>query len=75
MKSIDKTLKKLVDQVWDHIRRWSHTEATLQCTILLILEKLMSHLSKPIMLTDFFMTALESGALTSSSPQFQYYSL
>ncbi|KAF4529321.1 hypothetical protein B566_EDAN011415 [Ephemera danica] len=65
LKALDKALKKEVDQVWNNIQHWPHTDATLQNTILLILEKLISHLSKPILLTDFFITSMEKGGAIS----------
>jgi hypothetical protein len=56
-----KKVPKAIDGVWNHIKKWHHTETTLHTTLLLLLEKFMDNLSEPKLLTDFLMNSLNYG--------------
>jgi hypothetical protein len=58
-----KKLPQAIDGVWNNIKKWHHTEATMHETLLLLIEKIMDNVSQPKLLTDFLMTSLEYGRL------------
>jgi U3 small nucleolar RNA-associated protein 19 len=54
-------LRKNVNKVWNFILQWEHNETTQRQLLILLLEKVMAHLEKPTMLTDYLMDSLDIG--------------
>lgn len=54
-------LRKNVNKVWNFIVQWPHTEFTQRQLLVLLLEKIIVHLEKPTMLTDYLMDTLDIG--------------
>lgn len=54
-------LRKLVNKVWDNVMLVKYTEKTLKSILIVLLENILPHLNKPLMLTDFLMESLEMG--------------
>ncbi|CAH1977701.1 unnamed protein product [Acanthoscelides obtectus] len=51
--------KKYLNKVWHCVMHWEHTHQNQQAMLLVLLEKVMSHLEKPLLLTDFLMDSLD----------------
>lgn len=57
--------KKLMNKIWNYIILWNHNEVTHRQLLVLLLEKFLVHLEKPILLTDFLMNSLDCGGSIS----------
>ncbi|XP_059470197.1 nucleolar complex protein 4 homolog B [Neocloeon triangulifer] len=64
-KAVGKKLTRAVDGVWENMKKWHHNEGTMHETLLLLIEKMMDSMSKPKLLTDFFMASLDYGGALS----------
>lgn len=56
--------KKNLNKVWATIMvndQWKHNEATHRQLLIILLEKVLEHLDKPLLLTDFLMESLDVG--------------
>lgn len=56
--------KKNLNKVWAIIMvndQWKHNEATHRQLLIILLEKVLEHLDKPLLLTDFLMESLDVG--------------
>lgn len=56
--------KKNLNKVWAFIMvndQWKHNEATHRQLLIILLEKVLEHLDKPLLLTDFLMESLDVG--------------
>lgn len=57
--------KKHLNRVWQCIMLWDHTPQTHRQLLIVLLEKVLVHLDKPILLTDFLMDSLDVGGPVS----------
>lgn len=53
--------RKNINKIWNFIVQWEHNETTHRQLLVLLLEKIITHLEKPILLTDFLMDSLDAG--------------
>nr|CAH7765412.1 unnamed protein product [Callosobruchus chinensis] len=51
--------KKCLNKVWHCLMHWDHSHQTQKEMLLVLLEKVMPHLEKPLLLTDFLMDSLD----------------
>lgn len=58
-------LRRNVNRVWSVIVQWNHNELTHRQLLVLLLEKVLAHLEKPTMLTDYLMDSLDVGGQIS----------
>ncbi|ENN70524.1 hypothetical protein YQE_12700, partial [Dendroctonus ponderosae] len=64
--NFDETLtKKNLNRVWQCIMLWEHTQETHRQLLVVLLEKVLVHLDKPLILTDFLMDSLDVGGPVS----------
>jgi U3 small nucleolar RNA-associated protein 19 len=49
--------------VWSVVIRWEHSPAIHQQLLVILLEWILPHLDKPLLLTDYFMDSLDMGKL------------
>lgn len=54
-------VRKAINLCWSHIMKYRHSLATRKQTLILLLENLIMHIDKPILLTDFLMDSLDIG--------------
>lgn len=59
------TIKKSINRIWARIHQWKLTASLHKQLLLLLLEKIMPHLDKPILLTDYLMYSLGAGGSIS----------
>jgi U3 small nucleolar RNA-associated protein 19 len=52
-------VRKSINKVWLTISMWQHTEDTQTQTLVLLLERVLPHLEKPELLTDYMMDSLD----------------
>ncbi|XP_056641772.1 nucleolar complex protein 4 homolog A isoform X1 [Diorhabda sublineata] len=52
---------KCLNKIWHCVMHWEHTIQTHKQMLILLLEKIMTHLEKPLLLTDFLMDSLDVG--------------
>jgi U3 small nucleolar RNA-associated protein 19 len=57
----DPVAKRNINKIWNFIAQWEHNETTHRQLLVLLLEKILVHLEKPILLTDFLMDSLDAG--------------
>nr|CAD7402182.1 unnamed protein product [Timema poppensis] len=60
-----KALRKCVNQVWNHTIRWEHSHATHRQLLVVLLERVLEHLDKPMLLTDYLMDSMDIGGPVS----------
>lgn len=58
-------LNRNINRVWNVIVQWPHNELTHRQLLVLLLEKVLAHLEKPTMLTDYLMDSLDVGGQIS----------
>ncbi|KAJ8915164.1 hypothetical protein NQ315_000416, partial [Exocentrus adspersus] len=58
------TIKSL-NKIWHCIMLWEHTPQTHKQLLIVLLEKVLPHLEKPLLLTDFLMDSLDGGGAVS----------
>lgn len=62
----DETLsKRSLNKIWNCVMLWEHTPATHKQLLIVLLEKVLPYLDKPLMLTDFLMDSLDIGGPVS----------
>lgn len=54
-------VRKNINKTWSWLMVYNHTEITHRQLLILLLEKILSHLDKPLLLTDFLMESLDVG--------------
>lgn len=57
--------RKNLNKVWSCIMLWQHSVSTHKQLLILLLEKVLSNLDKPLLLTDFLMDSLDVGGPVS----------
>lgn len=57
--------RKYLNNVWQCVMHWQHTTQTHKQMLIVLLEKVIKHLEKPILLTDFLMDSLDVGGAVS----------
>jgi len=55
------TMRKNLNKAWNCAVLWDLTENTHKQILIVLLEKIMPHLDKPVLLTDFLMDSLDVG--------------
>lgn len=54
-------VRKAINKTWSCVILWKHTAESLKQLLIILLEKVLVHLDKPILLTDFLMECLDMG--------------
>jgi len=54
-------LHRWLNRVWGIVIRWEHSFATHQQLLVVLLERVLPHLDKPLLLTDYLMDSLDMG--------------
>lgn len=54
-------VKKAINFCWNHVMKQRHDLASRKQALILLLENLIMHIEKPILLTDFLMDSLDTG--------------
>lgn len=57
----EKHVHSWLNKVWDKMVLWNHTAVTHKQLLVLLLEKILPHLDKPLLLTDLLMNSIEIG--------------
>ncbi|XP_018323703.1 nucleolar complex protein 4 homolog A [Agrilus planipennis] len=57
--------KKCLNKVWSCMVRWEPSSSTHKELLAVLLEKILPHLDKPLLLTDFLMDSLDVGGAVS----------
>ncbi|XP_060521989.1 nucleolar complex protein 4 homolog A [Cylas formicarius] len=57
--------KKCLNKMWHCLMHWDHTPETHKQLLIVLLEKVLVHLDKPLLLTDFLMDSLDVGGPVS----------
>lgn len=58
-------LRRWLNRVWNVVIRWEHSSATHQQLLVVLLERILPHLDKPLLLTDYLMDSLDMGGAVS----------
>lgn len=58
-------MRKSINKTWSCIQLWKHTPESHKQLLIILLEKILVHLDKPILLTDFLMESLDIGGAIS----------
>lgn len=58
-------IRKQINKTWSCAMNWKHDEASHRQLLILLLEKILPHLDKPVLLTDFLMDSLDVGGAIS----------
>ncbi|XP_052865084.1 nucleolar complex protein 4 homolog [Anopheles cruzii] len=58
-------VRRQINKTWSFVINWPHGEAAHQQLLLVLLEKVLPHLDKPVLLTDFLMDSLDVGGAIS----------
>lgn len=58
-------IRKHINKTWSCVMNWKHDEASHRQLLILLLEKVLPHLDKPVLLTDFLMDSLDVGGAIS----------
>ncbi|XP_055644996.1 nucleolar complex protein 4 homolog A [Toxorhynchites rutilus septentrionalis] len=58
-------VRKQINKTWSCVMNWKHDEVTHRQLLILLLEKILPHLDKPMLLTDFLMDSLDVGGAIS----------
>lgn len=56
---------RALNKIWNCIMLWEHTPQTHKQLLIVLLEKVLPHLEKPLLLTDFLMDSLDMGGAVS----------
>lgn len=56
---------KCLNKIWHCVMLWEHTPQTHKQLLIVLLEKALPHLEKPLLLTDFLMDSLDVGGPVS----------
>ncbi|KAJ8926680.1 hypothetical protein NQ314_020929 [Rhamnusium bicolor] len=56
---------KCLNKIWHCVMLWEHTPQTHKQLLIVLLEKVLTHLEKPLLLTDFLMDSLDVGGPVS----------
>lgn len=59
------TAKRNLNKMWNCIMLWEHTPATHKQLLIVLLERVLPHLDKPLLMTDFLMDSLDIGGPVS----------
>lgn len=59
------TVRKCLNKAWMCTLLWEFSEQTHKQFLIVLLEKILCHLDKPVLLTDFLMDSLDIGRLFS----------
>lgn len=59
-------MRKAVNKVWGCVMHWNHTPATQRLLLVVLLERVLPFLDKPLLLTDYLMDSLDSGILSDA---------
>lgn len=54
-------VRKNLNKVWSCIMIWDFSEKTHKQVLIMLLEKVLNHLDRPVLLTDFLMDSLDVG--------------
>jgi U3 small nucleolar RNA-associated protein 19 len=54
-------LRKWLNRVWSVVIRWEHSPQTHQQLLIVLLERILRYLDKPLLLTDYLMDSLDMG--------------
>lgn len=54
-------MRKAVNKMWGCVMHWDHTPATQRLLLVVLLERVLPFLDKPLLLTDYLMDSLDSG--------------
>lgn len=69
--------RKCINKVWNNLIVWLDTEVTENVhkqILIVLLERILTHLEKPVMLTDFLMDSLDCGKCCRAKTTFFYFS-
>ncbi|XP_055547924.1 nucleolar complex protein 4 homolog A [Wyeomyia smithii] len=58
-------IRKHINKTWSCVINWKHDEVCHRQVLILLLEKVLAHLDKPVLLTDFLMDSLDVGGAIS----------
>lgn len=58
-------VKRSLNKIWHCVMVWDHTPATQKQLLIVLLERVLPHFDKPLMLTDFLMDSLDVGGPVS----------
>lgn len=58
-------IRKQINKTWACVMNWQHDENSHKQLLVLLLEKVLAHLDKPVLLTDFLMDSLDVGGAIS----------
>lgn len=58
-------VRKHINKTWSCAMNWKHDETSHRQLLILLLEKVLPHLDKPVLLTDFLMDSLDVGGAIS----------
>lgn len=58
-------VKRNLNKIWHCVMLWEHTPATHKQLLIVLLERVLPHLDKPLFLTDFLMDSLDVGGPVS----------
>lgn len=58
-------IRKHINKTWSCVMNWKHDEVSHRQLLVLLLEKVLIHLDKPVLLTDFLMDSLDVGGAIS----------
>ncbi|KAB0793602.1 hypothetical protein PPYR_13222 [Photinus pyralis] len=57
--------KRYLNKIWNCLMLWQHTPATHKQLLIVLLERVLPHLEKPLLMTDFLMDSLDVGGPVS----------
>lgn len=55
------SVRRSLNKAWSCVMHWDHTPATYKQLLIVLLERILHHLDKPLLLTDFLMDSLDMG--------------
>ncbi|XP_069698029.1 nucleolar complex protein 4 homolog A isoform X1 [Periplaneta americana] len=58
-------LRRWLNRVWSVVIRWEHSTVTHQQLLVVLLERILPQLDKPLLLTDYLMDSLDMGGAVS----------
>ncbi|KAF5280926.1 hypothetical protein FQA39_LY17932 [Lamprigera yunnana] len=58
-------VKKYLNKIWNCLMLWQHSPVTHKHMLIVLLERVLTHLDKPLLMTDFLMDSLDVGGPTS----------
>ncbi|XP_022916760.1 nucleolar complex protein 4 homolog B [Onthophagus taurus] len=61
----EQIVKRCLNKIWNCMVLWEHNQSTHKQLLIVLLEKLLPHLDKPLLLTDFLMDSLDVGGPVS----------